>query len=478
MILWFRNDLRVHDNEALEQALNHGVSEAIYLATPKQWLEHHQAPIQIDFILRHLTLLEKQLNDLGVQLNIIDVQDFDGQQEFIKKHFINADTSANTSIKTNTRIFANYEVELNERQRDQQLIELGCNLSLYNSDVIVPFGKVLNLNEEMYKVFTPFKKAWLKQVNRQGFNYINRYVTDQSKPANKTLANNNDIISALATQYGTTSSAAWPLVEQLEYSVIPEFLSDKVAEYHKFRDIPSVKGTSGFSPYLAIGALSPRYLLVLLQQRFPDILFSSDSPSFSWLNELIWREFYRHLIFHFPNLCKGENFNNKYNNLPWQNNQVWFKAWCEGQTGYPIVDAAMKQLNATGWMHNRLRMIVASFLAKHLLIDWRWGEQYFREHLIDGDFAANNGGWQWSAGTGCDAQPYFRVFNPITQSTRFDPNGDFIRKYIPELEEIPDKEIHFPHKYIKQNNLNCYWSPLVEHKTARLDALSFYKSNI
>ena len=161
--------------------------------------------------------------------------------------------------------------------------------------------------------------------------------------------------------------------------------------------------------------------------------------------------------------------------MQWHNNKELFNAWCEGKTGYPLVDAAMRQLNQTGWMHNRLRMVVASFLTKHLLIDWRLGEKYFMQHLIDGDLASNNGGWQWAASTGCDAQPYFRIFNPIKQSERFDPNGEFIRKYLPELESIPDKHIHFPYHYIANNKLQQYWEPIVDHKEARLKALAFYK---
>jgi deoxyribodipyrimidine photo-lyase len=180
-------------------------------------------------------------------------------------------------------------------------------------------------------------------------------------------------------------------------------------------------------------------------------------------------------MFDQPRLCKHQCFNEKYQDINWRFHQGHFTAWCEGKTGYPLVDAAMRQLNQTGWMHNRLRMVVASFLTKHLLIDWRLGEQYFMQHLIDGDLASNNGGWQWASSTGCDAQPYFRIFNPITQSERFDPKGTFIRKYIPELGKIPDKQIHFPHKYIKENRLSVYWKPIVEHKQARLDALAFYK---
>ncbi|TRX54995.1 cryptochrome/photolyase family protein [Thalassomonas sp. M1454] len=467
-MLWFRNDLRVHDNPAVDYALNQGVKQAIYLATPKQWQLHNQAEIKTDFILRHVQLLSEQLLALGICLKVVDVDDFKGQIDYLSKH----------AIATNTKVIANYEIELNERNRDEKLIQLGCDLSLFCADVIVPHGKVSNLSGEMYKVFTPFKKAWLNYVRDNGFNYIYRYpATETENPNSEQFNTCSQQLDQITKRLNTKSSNQWPLIDTIEANVIGTFLSDKMSDYHLHRDIPGIKGTSGLSPYLAIGALSPRYLLMLIMQRFPDILISNDSPQFTWLNELIWREFYRHLLWHFPKLAKGENFREKYNNLPWPNNHKLLQAWQQGRTGYPIVDAAMRQLNTTGWMHNRLRMIVASFLTKHLLIDWRLGEKYFSEQLIDSDLAANNGGWQWSAGTGCDAQPYFRVFNPISQSKKFDPDAEFIRKYLPELRQVPLKHIHFPHQYLAENNLGYYWPAVVEHKSARLAALEFYKAN-
>lgn len=475
-MLWFRNDLRVHDNPALDHALAQGDKQAIYLATPEQWQKHNQAPIKTDFILRHLQLLSEQLLQLGISLTIIDVGDFQGQIDYLREH----------AIKQNKAVIANSEIEINERNRDDQLQQLGCDLSLFCADVIVPHGKVINLSSEMYKVFTPFKKSWLRYVRDNGFSYIYRYPKNNNSNLNSNSNSNSNSkqehscalqLASLRKNLSTKDSSHWPLIDSVEANVIGNFLSDKISDYNQHRDIPSIKGTSGFSPYLAIGALSPRYLLMLIMQRYPDILISNDSDEFTWLNELIWREFYRHLLWHFPKLCKSENFREKYNALPWPSNQKLLQAWQQGKTGYPIVDAAMRQLNTTGWMHNRLRMIVASFLTKHLLIDWRLGEKYFSEQLIDGDLAANNGGWQWSAGTGCDAQPYFRVFNPITQSKKFDPNGEFIRKYLPELREVPIKHLHLPHQYLAQQNSSCYWPAVVEHKTARLAALEFYKTN-
>jgi len=311
----------------------------------------------------------------------------------------------------------------------------------------------------MFKVFSPFKKAWLEYIKQTGVGYFAKPQIDEVKISDS----------------DTGKSSSWPLVTDIEKHVIPTFFEDKLSAYKDQRDFPNIKGTSGLSPYLAIGALSPRYLMILLLNKHPDILYATETQEFSWLNELIWRDFYRHLMFHQPRLCKHQSFNEKYQNTQWPNQQKLFDAWCQGKTGYPIVDAAMRQLNTTGWMHNRLRMIVASFLTKHLLVDWRWGEKYFMNQLIDGDLAANNGGWQWAASTGCDAQPYFRIFNPILQSQKFDPDGEFIRKYLPQLSDVPNKEIHFPHQYLSKQSEHEYWPAIVEHKQARLMALEFYK---
>ncbi len=481
MILWFRNDLRLHDNPAFLHALNHGCKEAVFLSTPEQWQQHDVAPIKVDFIHRHVNSLKEQLASFGIKLVHHEVADFNSQIKWLTEYCQN---------HSHTEIVANSEVELNEVQRDQKLQQI-INLTLFEADVIVPKGQVLNKSGDMYKVFTPFKNAWLTYVKTHSFQYIDK--TQISAFSNPTLMGSKASIDVSAdiehdveishdnsSSHVVESSSRWPLVSTIEENVIPNFLNNKLQQYEEHRDIPSIKGTSGLSPYLSIGAISPRYLLRLLLERYPDILSKSPEAEFVWLNELIWREFYRHLLFHFPNLCQHKNFNAKYNNLPWPNNPKYIQAWQQGKTGYPIVDAAMRQLNQTGWMHNRLRMIVGSFLTKHLLIDWRIGEKYFMSKLIDGDLAANNGGWQWCAGTGCDAQPYFRVFNPITQSERFDASGQFIRKYVPELEDVPDKFIHFPHDYLAKqaNNSNNYIAAIVEHKAARLRALDFYKSGL
>ena len=461
MILWFRNDLRTHDNPALHYFLTLPKSDsprkAFFFVSEKQWFDHDWSPIKIDFIKRHANALVSELAEFNIELELINVDYFADQITFLKEY-----CQANNTKE----VIANSEVEFNEQQRDENCLTQGIPLTIFEADVIIPKGKVLNQSGTMFKVFTPFKKAWLKYIELNGFDYL-------GKPAISNGSLNQPV--EIKQIEHTNSSSAWPLAKEYEANALVTFFNDKINDYADYRDIPSIKGTSGISPYLAAGVISPRFVLFSLLHRFPDLLLATDSKEFSWLNEIIWREFYRHLMFHEQRLCKHQNFNKKYQTLTWNNNQAYFKAWCEGKTGYPLVDAAMRQLNQTGWMHNRLRMVVASFLTKHLLIDWRLGEKYFMQHLIDGDLAANNGGWQWAASTGCDAQPYFRVFNPIRQSERFDPDGSFIRKYLPELESISAKHIHFPHQYIENQQLSLYWPAIVEHKTARLQALAFYK---
>ncbi|NTS76473.1 deoxyribodipyrimidine photo-lyase [Catenovulum sp. SM1970] len=456
-VIWFRKDLRIFDNPALTAGIEKGADTALFFVTPKQWQQHDMAPIQADFIIRHLKLLKVQLAAYDIELKVVQVDDFNAQVEYIVSHH------------KNDSLLANIELLLNEKLRDQQIINRGLNLTLFADDCIVPAGSVLNGQGQMFKVFSPFKRAWLKHVLHQGLQVT-------SVPEGKVLptTDENELFDEFEIQ--RRDSSRWPLADQVLQDVLPNFFQFKLRGYHENRDFPGIKGTSGLSPYFAIGTLSARAIASQLIQSKPELLENPNYPEFAWLNELIWRDFYLHLIYHYPNLCKHQNFNDKYDKLAWPNNDKWFKAWCEGKTGYPIVDAAMKQLLDTGWMHNRLRMIVASFLTKHLRCDWRLGEKFFMQHLIDGEFAANNGGWQWSASTGCDAQPYFRVFNPILQSQKFDPQGTFIRKYCQELKQVPDKHIHFPHEYLaKQGRQKDYCPAIVEHKSARLAALEFYK---
>lgn len=459
-LFWFRRDLRLYANEALAEALKMGATDALFFISQFQWQQHDVAQIQIDFMMRRVEFLGNALASLGVRLHVIDAPTFTDQ---IKELQGVCDTLNIDSV------IANAEYEINERLRDNKILNAletsGKSLVLYDGDVIAKPGTIRTGSGEMFKVFTPFKKAWLKaHLNYQAY-------FDLPKATGEAI-----VWSTPEKLTYTGISSKWPVDDVTLSHVVERFIDEKLARYSEVRDYPAIKGTSGLSPYFSLGIISVAQVLGQIQQRIPDILQFSGRPEFSWINELIWREFYRHLIVEWPHLCKHKNFNSKYDHVPWRADSEGFSAWCNGKTGYPLVDAAMRQLNETGWMHNRLRMVVASFLTKHLLIDWRWGEKYFMSKLIDGDLASNNGGWQWAASTGCDAQPYFRVFNPITQSEKFDPKGEFIRKFVPELIDVPDKYIHFPQEYLMLRPDIDYPKAIVDHKSARERALLAFKA--
>lgn len=258
--------------------------------------------------------------------------------------------------------------------------------------------------------------------------------------------------------------------------LLQDFLP-RIARYKDARDLPAVKGVSYLSVHNRFGTVSIRRLASLA---YAEVVRGTGIGAETWLNELVWRDFYFQIIWHHPHAAKGA-FRPEYDALQWPNDETLFRAWCDARTGYPIIDAAMQQINQTGYMHNRLRMIVASFLTKDLLIDWRWGEKYFADNLIDFDLSANNGGWQWAASTGCDAQPYFRIFNPVTQSERFDAEGKFIRRYLPALAKVPNKFIHAPWTMppLDQQAAGCiigrdYPAPIVDHAVQREKALSLF----
>jgi deoxyribodipyrimidine photo-lyase len=463
-LMWFRQDLRVGDNPALVAACQFAQQHqskvrAVYIVTPSQWAQHDVAPIQIDFIQRHVNLLAQSLAALGIPLDVLHLEWFSDTQSalhhYLQQHHIEA-------------VFAGSAPEINERRRDSALIGQGLPLTLIDQDCVLAGGQVQNLSGDMYKVFTPFAKKWKSIASQKAIVPLSA-----PTPVAAALA----LPPAIAFNCPTSSSDQWAAGEGVAKRILEQFLASQVADYQAERDFPALDGTSRLSPFLAIGVISSRQCVAAILARYPQALVDDTCPAKTWLNELIWREFYRHLLVAFPRLSMNHNFNELGKAIAWRNNPDEFTAWCDGQTGYPIVDAAMRQLNQTGWMHNRLRMVVASFLTKHLLIDWRWGERYFRQKLIDGDLAANNGGWQWSAGTGCDAQPYFRVFNPMTQSSKFDPDASFIKRYVTEVSAWSLADIHQP-KSVNVNDLfaqrqdDRYPQPIVEHKMARLRAIA------
>ncbi|WP_070969183.1 deoxyribodipyrimidine photo-lyase [Vibrio sonorensis] len=463
-IVWFRRDLRCDDNPALADALRtEQPTIAVYIATPEQWKYHGMAPIQADLIYRRLFELQSELAELGVPLIYQQVGDFNSSAEWLMT------LAVRTQAKT---IYFNKEYELNEVVRDKQLKGLAERESVecksFDDKCIFVPGSVVNGSGDYYKVFTPFKNACLKRLMTSGVQIEPLKVKQTNTPILDSEIEELSLDSPF--DYIREPSKVYKAKRSEILGLLRTFVAEKASHYHLQRDYPFVDGTSQLSPYLAIGALSARQCVARLWYQ-KSVLNEGESI---WLSELIWRDFYQHLLHFRPDLSRGKSFHPWGETLSWKSSKDHFERWKSGQTGYPIVDAAMRQLNATGWMHNRLRMIVASFLTKDLHIDWHLGESYFMSKLVDGDFAANNGGWQWCASTGCDGQPYFRIFNPTTQGERFDPTGDFVRHWVPELSSIAGKKVHNPSKHVNVKSLS-YPEPIVDHSAERKLTLELYK---
>lgn len=464
-LVWFRRDLRLHDNLALAAACRHRAARvvALFISTPEQWKNHVMSPRQAAFIQAQLNALQQALAEKGIPLLFEEVDDFAGSIETVKAVCEQHDVS---------HLFYNYQYEVNERERDaaveKALPHVVCEG--FDDSVILPPGAVTTGNHEMYKVFTPFKNAWLKRLKEGMPECV-------SAPARRENGSVSSALVPINLHYPQQEfdPVLFPAEEKAAIARLRQFCQQGAGEYDECRDFPAIEGTSRLSASLATGGLSPRQCLHRLLAEQPQAL--DGGAGSVWLNELIWREFYRHLMTYHPNLCKHRPFILWTDRVRWRDRAEDLQAWQEGRTGYPIVDAAMRQLNATGWMHNRLRMIAASFLVKDLLIDWRKGERYFMSQLIDGDLAANNGGWQWAASTGTDAAPYFRIFNPTTQGEKFDREGEFIRRWIPELSHVPGKAIHEPWKWAMKESITLdYPQPIVDHKLARQQTLAAYEA--
>lgn len=462
-ILWLRSDLRVQDNPALVAAMNHGSTIAVYCLCEGQWNEHGVSPAKRSLIVRQLYDLHSSLDQINVPLIVINADRFESVPECL----LQAAQKFNAS-----HIFTNDEYEFNERACAQQARQLlakeGVVLSTYVDQCMIAPGTLLNQQGDMFKVFSAFKRKFLSSFVDLARGFL---------PAPKQQKSLSYVASDLSEldkfTFTNDRSELWPAGEQEALARLDRFIEGFVGKYHENRDHPALDATSQLSPYLAVGALSTTQCIYYLRQATGEEFFDREGGENTWFNELIWREFYRHLLVAFPRLSQFKPFKLETDALPWKRDLDQLEAWKQGQTGYPIVDAAMRQLNETGWMHNRLRMIVAMFFTKHLFIDWRLGEAYFMSKLVDGDLASNNGGWQWSASTGVDAVPYFRIFNPIRQSQRFDADGDFIRKYVPELSDLNKKDIHAPNGIQAQER--GYPLPMVDHAESVSMAKYYFK---
>lgn len=463
-VVWFRCDLRIHDHPALKAACrDDGVQViAIYLATPEQWQRHDMAPRQAWFIRRHVAALGRSLAELGIALQVAVVPDFTASvawiAQFCQRHRV-------------TELFYHYQYELDERRRDAALekaLDGKVVCQGFDDGVLLAPGSVTTGSGTPYQVFTPFSRTVIRRLSQALPECV-------APPSARGAPLKAPDIPDFGYPERVVAQADFPVGEAAAQERLAVFCRQSVADYDARRDFPSLPGTSRLSPWLTVGALSPRQCLAQLLENHPDAL--AGGAGAAWLKELIWRDFYRQVMVAHPEICRYQPLIPWTADIDWREDPKGFRAWCEGNTGFPIVDAAMRQLNATGWMHNRLRMIVASFLTKDLRIDWRQGERYFMSQLIDGDLASNNGGWQWAASTGSDAQPWFRIFNPTTQGRKFDGDGAFIRRWLPALHEVPAGALHSPWEWAdKQDMVLDYPRPLVDHKQAREATLVAYQA--
>lgn len=511
-LMWFRRDLRIHDNTALaalcERANEDNASvSAIFFLTPEQWQQHDTSLVQVDHIARTLPILAK---DLKSQLNItLKVQ--------LCPSFFDCIDALTSLCKDNniSCIMANHEYEGNEIDRDEQLSEQLAKDDIefvrwHDQCILPPLSITTNDGDSMYKVFTPFYKKWRHTLDVSTIQMHDAPAVDCDDKINlkssKNSANTVDDIKALSEEMLgdyqktlqkedslkhidmkaqlTAARGAYPAGESAACQRLDEFVDYEINDYDVSRDVPHLHATSQLSAYLAIGTISPR-LCYLQASKVQEKLHGNDGDNEDidrWISELAWRDFYRHVLVDKPNLIRHKAYKEDTDTkVSWSYDEEDFESWCTGKTGVPLVDAAMRCLNATGFMHNRLRMVTAMFLTKDLLIDWRLGERYFMQQLIDGDFASNNGGWQWSASTGTDSAPYFRIMNPFSQGSTHDKKAIFIKTWLPELKDIPASTLHSEDKIRKALAKDGefadvdYPKPMVEHKSARKLAIAEFK---
>ncbi|MDH0293006.1 deoxyribodipyrimidine photo-lyase [Pseudomonas sp. GD04087] len=466
-LVWLRSDLRLRDNSALHAAAERGPVIALYLLSPGQWQRHDDAPSKVDFWLRNLRELRASLDELHIPLLIRTADLWDEAPKVI------AQLCRELNIET---LHVNEEYGVNEAARDaaveKALEHDGVRLRSHLDQLFFTPGTILTKGGTYFQVYSQFRKVCYERLNLGVPSLL------PAPRAQQRLDIPGDAVPAQVEGFEPAPPQLreeWPAGEDAAHERIELFTDEILKTYQDTRDLPARDGTSRLSPYLAAGVISPRQCLHAALANNHGEFETGNSGAVSWINELLWREFYKHILVGFPRVSRHRAFREDTEKLKWRYDQKDLQDWQQGRTGFPIIDAAMRQLLATGWMHNRLRMVVAMFLTKNLLIDWREGERWFMRHLIDGDLAANNGGWQWSASTGTDAAPYFRIFNPISQSERFDPDGRFIRRWVPELAGLQGRAMHDPSK-LGLFGVEGYPQPMCDLSATRERALEAFKS--
>ena len=463
-LVWLRNDLRMDDNPALRQAcVSSEEVHCIYIFSREQMEIHNQANCKIEFIISNLRNLGNSLKEINIPLTIVNSDGFDDNANKI------LDVINERSI---SKVYWNNMFGVDENERDQEVQNVLNDKNIYyetfNDQVVYSPGTITTKEDKPYSVFTPFKRRWIENFNLElldiEFNYTSKN--------NSGIDSNINEFNFEFEKLHTVDMSLWRIGEANAISMLNNYLEKKVLSYSKDRNDPIIDGTSRLSPYLASGIISPKRCILEALKRNNFELDSGESGIVKWIDEIIWREFYKNIMHSFPKVSKGLPFQDYTKNIKWRFDQDEFESWKRGKTGFPIIDSAMRQLNTEGWMHNRLRMVVAMFFTKNMLHDWRLGEAFFMENLIDGDFSSNNGGWQWSSSTGTDAAPYFRIFNPITQSKNFDSDGLFIKKHIEELQDLDKKEIHDPSEKVRKH-LN-YPMQILDLKESRLRAIDAF----
>lgn len=489
VVHWFKRDLRLYDNRALRQASEKAKSKdvpliCVFIVSPQDYQAHLTSSARVDFELRTLEVMQRDLGEFDIPLVVETVEERKGVIPYLLNKFEGWGAK---------HVFCNIEYEVDELRRETKLLkeclDRGIDFTPLHDDVIVPPETLMTGSGKQYSVYSPWYKSWVKYVQEQP-RLLDASEAPHVNPASartkyKSLFGGTippaPPNKALAPEERDRLTHLWPAGEHEAYTRLERFLSEKSSTYKETRNFPSANSTAKLSVHFSSGTLAARTALRLARSANSTQNLTAGNPGISgWISELAWRDFYKHVLAHWPYVCMYKPFKFEYTNIEWEYNPAHFAAWCEGRTGYPIVDAAMRQLKYMGYMHNRCRMIVASFLAKDLLLDWRLGERYFMENLIDGDFASNNGGWGFSASTGVDPQPYFRVFNPLLQSEKFDKEGDFIRKWIPELRAVEGSAVHDPWgrgKGLVAERVG-YPRPIVEHKASRERALERYKAGL